>query len=165
MKHKHHIIPRHAGGSDDPTNLIELTPAEHAEAHRLLFEKYGRWQDEVAWKGLSKIDENFDAVKESISKGGKQGAKVSNLRWKDPSEKEKQSIRMKEWASKRNCKTWNGKQYEITHPNGIIEIVEGLRQWCSDKGFNANTFANACLRGTKTHGGFSIKRIVVTPSM
>lgn len=116
-------------------------------------------------KGLSKIDKNFDVVKESISKGGKQGAKVSNLRWKDPGEKEKQSIRMKEWASKRNCKTWNGKQYEITHPNGIIEIVEGLRQWCLDKEFNANTFANACLRGTKTHGGFSIKRIVVTPSM
>lgn len=162
MKHKHHIIPRHAGGSDDPSNLVELTPAEHAEAHRLLFEKYGRWQDEVAWKGLVKIDENFDAVKESISKGGQKGAAKSNLRWADPTEKEKQSVRMKEWASKRNfAKTWKGKQYEITYPNGIIEIVEGLRQWCLDKGFNANTFANACLRGTKTNGGFSIKRIVV----
>jgi len=41
------------GGSDDPSNLIELTIEEHAEAHRLLFEKYGHWQDEVAWKGLS----------------------------------------------------------------------------------------------------------------
>ena len=53
VKHKHHIIPRHAGGSDDPSNLIELTVEEHAEAHRLLFEQYGRWQDELAWKGLS----------------------------------------------------------------------------------------------------------------
>jgi hypothetical protein len=161
MKHKHHIIPKHAGGSDDPSNLIELTPAEHAEAHRLLYEQYGRWQDEVAWKGLSKIDENFNAVKEAISNGGKLGAKASNLRWKDPGEKEKQSMRMKEWASKRNCKTWNGKQYEVTYPNGTIEIVDGLRQWCFDKGFNANTFANACLRGNKTKSGFSIKRIVV----
>jgi hypothetical protein len=161
MKHKHHIIPKHAGGSDDPSNLIELTPLEHAEAHRLLYEQYGRWQDEVAWKGLSKIDENFDAVKEAISNGGKLGAEASNLRWKDPSEKEKQSMRMKEWASKRNRKTWNGKQYEVTYPNGTVEIVEGLRQWCLGKEFNSNTFANACLRGTKTKSGFSIKRIVV----
>ena len=25
MKHKHHIIPKHAGGTDDPDNLIELS--------------------------------------------------------------------------------------------------------------------------------------------
>ena len=41
------------GGSDDPSNIIELTVEEHAEAHRLLFEKYGRWQDQIAWKALS----------------------------------------------------------------------------------------------------------------
>lgn len=40
-KHKHHIIPRHAGGSDHPDNLVELTVQEHAEAHRLLYEQYG----------------------------------------------------------------------------------------------------------------------------
>lgn len=51
--HKHHIIPRHMGGTDDPSNLIELTVEEHAEAHRKLFEQYGRWQDKIAWKALS----------------------------------------------------------------------------------------------------------------
>jgi hypothetical protein len=52
MKHTHHIIPRHAGGTDDPTNLVELTIAEHADAHRILYEEHGRWQDYVAWQGL-----------------------------------------------------------------------------------------------------------------
>ena len=23
LKHKHHIIPRHAGGTDDPSNIVE----------------------------------------------------------------------------------------------------------------------------------------------
>lgn len=55
MKHKHHIIPKHVGGTDDPSNLVELTVEEHAEAHRLLFEKYGRKEDEIAWKGLAGI--------------------------------------------------------------------------------------------------------------
>jgi hypothetical protein len=55
IKHKHHIVPKHAGGSDDPTNLVELSIEEHAEAHRLLYEQYGRWQDKVAWLGLAKL--------------------------------------------------------------------------------------------------------------
>ena len=51
--HKHHIIPRHAGGTDDPSNIVLLTVEEHAEAHRLLYEEHGRWQDRVAWQALS----------------------------------------------------------------------------------------------------------------
>lgn len=51
--HKHHIIPKHAGGTNDPSNLIYLTVEEHAEAHKKLWEEHGRWQDELAWKGLS----------------------------------------------------------------------------------------------------------------
>ena len=50
--HKHHIIPKHAGGTDDPSNIVQLSIEEHAEAHRILFEQYGRIQDKLAWKGL-----------------------------------------------------------------------------------------------------------------
>lgn len=52
MKHIHHIIPKHMGGLDDPENLIELSIEEHANAHKILFEEHGRWQDFVAWRGL-----------------------------------------------------------------------------------------------------------------
>ena len=41
------------GGTDDPSNLIELTVEEHAEAHRLLYEEYGKQEDYIAWKALS----------------------------------------------------------------------------------------------------------------
>ena len=51
--HKHHIIPRHAGGTDDTSNIIKLSIEDHAEAHRILYEEHGRWQDEMAWKALS----------------------------------------------------------------------------------------------------------------
>lgn len=53
MKHKHHILPKYMGGTDDKENLVELTIEEHAEAHRILYEEYGNWQDYFAWKGLS----------------------------------------------------------------------------------------------------------------
>ena len=41
------------GGTDDPSNLIELTVEEHAEAHRKLFEEHRSTYDFVAWKALS----------------------------------------------------------------------------------------------------------------
>ena len=53
MKNIHHIIPKHMGGTDDPSNLIELTMEEHAEAHRILYEQHGHWQDYCAWQALS----------------------------------------------------------------------------------------------------------------
>lgn len=63
--HTHHIIPRHIGGTDDPSNLVELTVEEHAEAHRILFETYGRWQDEVAWKMLSCQIDSYEASQQA----------------------------------------------------------------------------------------------------
>lgn len=51
--HIHHIIPKHAGGSDDASNLIRLTIQEHADAHRKLWETHRRWQDKLAWLCLS----------------------------------------------------------------------------------------------------------------
>jgi hypothetical protein len=53
LKHIHHIIPEYMGGTNDPSNLIELTVEEHAEAHRLLYEQHGNWQDYCAWQALS----------------------------------------------------------------------------------------------------------------
>lgn len=53
MKHIHHIIPKHMGGSDDPSNLIELTIEEHAQAHFDLWKKFGCIEDKIAWKCLS----------------------------------------------------------------------------------------------------------------
>lgn len=39
-KEKHHIIPKCIGGSDDKTNLVELTAKEHFICHLLLCEIY-----------------------------------------------------------------------------------------------------------------------------
>ena len=66
MKHLHHIIPKHFGGTDDPTNLVELTIEEHAEAHRKLYELHGRVQDKRAWLGLCKMMTGEEIIKEIL---------------------------------------------------------------------------------------------------
>jgi len=64
--HKHHIIPRHAGGTDDPSNIIKLTIEEHAKAHKKLYKKYNRWQDRVAWLSLSGIMKDKERIYEIL---------------------------------------------------------------------------------------------------
>jgi len=86
--HKHHIIPRHMGGTDDSSNLVLLTVEEHAEAHKKLCEEHGREQDLIAWKTLSNqitIDE-ARRMAVSISLKGKPKSKE---------QKEKMSIARK----------------------------------------------------------------------
>lgn len=52
--HRHHIIPKHQGGTDDDDNIVYLTPEEHAKAHLELYEKYGRYEDAQAYNSLKK---------------------------------------------------------------------------------------------------------------
>lgn len=56
LKHKHHIIPRHNGGSDNSENLVLVTVSEHAEIHRQLYEQNGNEYDRIAYLALSRVD-------------------------------------------------------------------------------------------------------------
>jgi L-cysteine desulfidase len=51
--HYHHIIPKHHKGTDDKDNLLKVNVALHALLHKILYEEEGRWQDKLAWQGLS----------------------------------------------------------------------------------------------------------------
>jgi len=63
MTHRHHIIPKHMGGSDIPQNIVELSVREHADAHLWLWEEHGHWQDLIAWKCLSGQITNAEAIR------------------------------------------------------------------------------------------------------
>lgn len=71
IKHKHHIVPKHMGGSDDPSNLVELTIEEHAEAHRKLYEQFGLLGDKLAWQGLLGLKSTAEIVHTLQSEGMK----------------------------------------------------------------------------------------------
>ena len=52
MIHMHHIIPKHMGGSNHPSNIVELTVQEHADAHNLLYSMYKNPYDRIAEQTL-----------------------------------------------------------------------------------------------------------------
>lgn len=90
MKHSHHIIPKHQGGDNSSDNLIEVSVEEHSEIHRLLWEKYGRWQDYLAWQGLAGLMSKEELIIKMLSEAGKKGIKAratnkgKKYNWKKP---------------------------------------------------------------------------------
>lgn len=51
--HTHHILPRHAGGTDNPSNLFPLSVIQHALAHRNRWVMSWSIKDRIAWLTLS----------------------------------------------------------------------------------------------------------------
>lgn len=74
MKHKHHIVPRCMGGTDDPSNLVELTYEEHKDAHRILAEQYPDHPG-VQFAYLMMTNQSEEAMLKAASMGGKLGIK------------------------------------------------------------------------------------------
>ena len=113
MKHRHHILPKHMGGSDDPSNLVLLTVKEHAEAHRILYEKYGCKGDLVAWKGLSK---QIDKEKISLERSS-MGGQAFKERMKDPQFAKEHAERTRQQNKKlwkQNPETFTNFKYDWT---------------------------------------------------
>lgn len=71
MKHKHHIIPKHEGGTDDSENIAYLSVQEHAEAHKELYDRYGKIEDYLAWKGLSGIIGKEEIIRILLKENGR----------------------------------------------------------------------------------------------
>lgn len=61
--HSHHIIPKHQGGTDQESNLIDLPVWAHAEVHKRLYEVYGNASDLGAYlilaQQLGDVEEHF----------------------------------------------------------------------------------------------------------
>lgn len=47
---KHHIVPRHAGGTDEPSNIINLSIKDHVFAHWLLWQLFDSVGDKRAYE-------------------------------------------------------------------------------------------------------------------
>ena len=109
--HKHHIIPRHMGGTDDPSNLIELTIEEHAEAHRKLYEEHGRHQDKRAWMGLAKLMTGEEIIREITEE------------WKAKLRKPKKD--KSKYFGNTNAKNLAGKPKSEEHKRKIAEAHTG----------------------------------------
>ncbi len=142
------------GGTDHPDNLIELSVEEHAEAHRMLFEKYGHWQDYVAWQGLAKLMSKEEIVADILSHAGKKGirSRATNVG------KSYDTTRIVEAGIRKGAKNPCARHYIVDYPDGSSHQVVSLKTWCEAKGLNYNTFHTMCVRKGKEHRGYRARK-------
>jgi hypothetical protein len=110
--HKHHIIPRHMGGTDDPSNLVVLSIEDHAQAHLDLYEQHGLMQDLVAHRMLLGQIDKAEAIK---------------LLQKAP-----KSERWKQTMRERNTGEGNpmyGKTQTDTQKEAVSKAMKGVKKW------------------------------------
>ena len=69
--HRHHLIPRHAGGSDDPSNLVKVNVPMHVFLHEQRYKEYGCEYDRVAALCLRGRMTKEDLVLAACIEGGK----------------------------------------------------------------------------------------------
>ena len=163
ITHKHHIIPRHAGGTDDPSNLVGLTVEEHANAHKVLYEKEGRWQDKLAWQGLSG-QISMDKAKElAILEGGSKGranlstegrkrmsanATCNNL---SRTPDELKAIGKKISESKKGTRILTYR-YKVVAPDGTVTIADDLKMFCKENNLKSNKMYTIATPTSKEFG-------------
>lgn len=137
MIHKHHIIPVHAGGTNDPSNIAHLTVEEHAEAHRKLYEEYGRWQDKLAWMGLSGRIGKEEIIRHRASLqmthrlkfGDLKGMWVGRVRTTTSKEKISKSLKGKRFSTDHKSKISNslkGKPKSEEHKSNLSKKFMGV---------------------------------------
>jgi hypothetical protein len=132
---KHHIIPRHMGGNNDPENLIKLDLRQHTLIHYILWRQHRNLGNEIAYKMKSGQTEEGNklrvklAVQNSVPITKKRF--IENNPMKDPL-KVKKSIETKK-------ERYNGKYFSnegqqllkdlfiknvLNNPEGIKKAVE-----------------------------------------
>jgi len=99
---KHHILPRFAGGGDQPENLISLTPEDHRLAHLFRYLEYGNEKD--ASVVLFRSGYNEEARQVVHQAALKQMKEEQKGRW-DP--KLQSELGKKRWFSRRSCQHTN----------------------------------------------------------
>jgi len=120
MKHIHHILPKYLGGTDDPSNLIELTVEEHAEAHRKLYEEHNNWQDYCAWQALSGRIGQEEALRmaQGMANKGKKRTPEQIERYKEAARKRIERQRADgtlEAANKKRSEAMKGRKKSAEH--------------------------------------------------
>jgi len=150
ITHLHHIVPKHMGGGNEPSNLVRLSIEEHAEAHKMLYEKFGIEADKIAWLTLSgqisiaeasiraKQTPEFRAKKRAERLGKKQSpghaAKTRALLAKYR-EAGKLSHPNSEETIQRIVEA-RSKKWFVIKPTGERIKISNLKRFCDEEGLN-----------------------------
>ena len=162
-------------GTDDPSNLIKLTVEEHSEAHRILFEQFGRKEDELAWKGLAGLIGKEELVRQLCVLSGQKGMKtlrekhpelVSRKGLKHSVESRKKLSDMRKGVKKsdehkKNISLSKSKNWLIITPAGECIKIKNLEKYCNENNLCGSKMSLVASGKRNHHKGYTCKRLEV----
>jgi len=125
VKHKHHITPRYRGGSDDPSNLVEVSIVQHAMWHFCNYQLWGDDRDRLAFLALSGKVGREEIELERSRIGGELGARRLLEKRKDPGFRKMFSQIQKNRYSNSEFRQKNAEHLKNIH-DIAIEAARGL---------------------------------------
>ena len=165
------------GGTNDSNNLKEVTVKEHAQAHKELYEKYGHWQDKLAWQGLSGQIGKEEIIKEIFVRMGKQNVHnltpeirkraIENARRTNTgrifTKEHREKIRLAgigrkqtDYQKQRTAETFC-KPHIITDPKNHTFEVPNLRKWARENGLDQGNLTKVAQGKLKQHKGYKVR--------
>ncbi len=168
------------GGTNDPSNLVELTVEEHAEAHRVLWEKHQQWEDYIAWQGLSGRIGKEEIIRETVRLANlgrkhkpedvekikksalEQWQRLNDVR-KTVQHKKKVSDTQKIVQNKPETRLKRAntlsKKWELTDPNGHIFIIKNLKEFCQENNLTDSNMKKVANGLRKHHKNWKCKHL------
>jgi hypothetical protein len=152
--HKHHIVPKHAGGTDDKSNIVLLHPIDHAIWHLVRYKMFKNKKDLSSAHAIQSHltqDEIFSVDTRGINNPmfGKKRPDVV-----------KRNLENNPMLGKigENCPNYKGPILATNIKTNEQLILKGFKE-IIDAGFTQSC-VSLCINGKrKTHKGFTFKRI------
>lgn len=176
---KHHILPKCLGGTNDASNIVKLTAAEHYVAHQLLVKMHPgnskliyavhamtigskkqhiRNNKEYSWireqfsKTLSKTHKNKIVSQETrIKMSESSKARKNNNNWlgRNHSEKSKQKMSATKKNTGLGVDNNNAHYWKISYPNDEINTIKCLKTLADDLNVSIYRLRNNKVEGYK----------------
>lgn len=118
MKHLHHLVPKHRGGTD-ADGLVEVSVIRHAMFHFCEWRLHGHWQDKTAWKMLVGSQEHPRTGSTNSEERRAEISRRNKELWANPEHRAKMKKAFSEAAKKPERLEMlreQGKRSELNHP-------------------------------------------------
>lgn len=176
---RHHIIPKSVGGTNEPTNLVNLTYKEHRVCHCLLIKMQTNFQDEIKMRHAYGFFNKSSVFNGPRYKRGKDNIfstskiieqvrtrMINNNPMKDPAIQEK---RLTSWKANRAAKEFIPTRVlkdKFVTPYGIFKTKKEIQKVLNIPEWTLNTIYNNLDTYPVTNGRASkkISHLTINPS-
>jgi hypothetical protein len=160
MVHKHHIIPKYAGGTDDPSNIVELTPTQHAMWHWAEWQRKQNYLDFCAHKlilGDVKNPEFRSARAKAF--GSKNGKRCHEIHPHLAKENAKKGNKAQRESLAGEGRTIAEKAWIVTNPEGEEFQIRNMAKFCRENDLDKGKMSGVASGNRKHHKGWKCRKL------